>query len=84
MILVIMDFLLITQQIRSYKMEYTTITDAKYVRDLDGNNSGIKVMVDNIPTWVPMDEMNRTYREIMLRVNAGDLTITAADPLPTE
>jgi len=55
------------------------ITSAQYISDMDGNNSSIKVTIDGTDMYVPISEGNRHYDEIMRQVEAGDLTIAAAD-----
>ena len=53
------------------------ITSAKY-RILKGEKT-IKAMIDGIETIVPISEGNRHYDEIKKQVEAGTLTIEAAD-----
>jgi hypothetical protein len=69
------------RQMRSYKMEFTTFENAKYVTDIDGNDSRIVVDIDGVTTWVAVDQNNRVYREIMRQVTEGTLTIADADPI---
>lgn len=54
------------------------ITSARYGFD----NSCIIATIDGIETAVPLDSANRHYVEIMRQVEAGTLTIAAADPQP--
>jgi len=56
-----------------------TVTSAKYVLGLDGNNSAIEAIVGNRRMSVPLDPANRHYAEIMRQVEAGELTIQEAD-----
>ena len=56
-----------------------TITSAQYQADMDGNNSCIKATIDGQEMSVPLDPANRHYAEIMRQVEAGTLTILAAD-----
>jgi len=44
-----------------------------------GTNTGIKVTIDGIEMFVPLDPSNRHYAEIMRQVEAGELTIADAD-----
>jgi len=46
---------------------------------VDGENRGIKIVVDGIEMSVPLDPANRHYAEIMRQVDAGTLTIADAD-----
>ena len=55
------------------------ITSAQYVADIDGGNSGIKATIDGQEMSVPLDPSNRHYAEILRQLEAGDLTIAAAD-----
>lgn len=43
------------------------------------NPSGIKATIDGQELFVPMVEGNRHYKEILRQVDAGTLTIKAAD-----
>ena len=60
-------------------MNEMNITSAQYVSDISGNNSSIKIVVDGQKMFVPLDNGNRHYDEIMRQVNAGTLTIQDAD-----
>lgn len=55
------------------------ITSAQYHTDLDGNQTGITVIIDSVTMSVPLDLDNRHYAEIMRQVEAGDLTIQEAE-----
>ena len=55
------------------------ITNAKYSKDLNGNNSCVKCTIDGVDWLVPLDPDNSDYAEILRQVEAGDLTIAAAD-----
>jgi len=56
------------------------ITSAQYVDPYgDGEHSGIKATIDGQELFVPIDEGNRHYDEIKRQVDAGTLTIEAAD-----
>ncbi|MDP6585756.1 MAG: hypothetical protein QF535_13960 [Anaerolineales bacterium] len=39
----------------------------------------IKITIDGIVMFVPLDPANRHYAEIMRQVDAGELTIAPAD-----
>ena len=61
-------------------MESMNITSAQYQVDaLSGSNSSIKATIDGQELFVPLDEANRHYGEIMRQVEAGTLTILDAD-----
>ena len=55
------------------------ITSAKYYNNLNGNKAGIKVTIDSIEMFVPLDPANTDYAEILRQVAAGTLTIADAD-----
>ena len=55
------------------------IASAQYVSDMDGNNSGIQATIDGQTMSVPLDPANRHYAEILRQVDAGTITIAAAD-----
>ena len=60
-------------------MENTmTITDAKY-KKAKGVNKTVSATVDGELLSIPMDSANRHYAEILKQVDAGTLTIAAAD-----
>jgi hypothetical protein len=60
-------------------MDNMNITSAQYTTDFEGNNSGIQATIDGQELFVPIDEANRHYAEIMRQVEAGTLTIQDAD-----
>ena len=55
------------------------ITSAQYYNDRDGVQDGIRIVVDGITMYVPLETGNRHYDEIMRQVAAGTLTIEDAD-----
>tara|TARA_B100002019_G_scaffold17554_1_gene13778 strand:+ start:706 stop:885 length:180 start_codon:yes stop_codon:yes gene_type:complete len=55
------------------------ISFAQYCRDSQGQNMSIKITIDGIVMFVPLDSANRHYAEIMRQVEAGTLTIAPAD-----
>jgi len=56
-----------------------TITTAQYIADEDGNSSTIKATIDGQEMFVPLDPANRHYAEILKQVEAGTLTVAAAE-----
>ena len=56
------------------------ITSIKYTSsELSDTNDNIKATIDGQIMFVPLDPDNRHYAEILLQVEAGTLTIAAAD-----
>ena len=59
------------------------IENAKYIKaplgNPDNENTGIKASIDGVESWIPMDQDNRHYAEILRQVAAGTLTIADAD-----
>ena len=59
------------------------IKNAKYIKaplnNPDKKNTGVKATIDGVESWVPMDEANRHYAEILRQVAAGTITIADAD-----
>ena len=55
------------------------ISTAKYIANFNGDNSAINATIDGSKMSVPLDPANRHYAEILRQVEAGDLTIAAAD-----
>jgi len=55
------------------------IKSAQYFNNLQGVKYGIKVTMDGSQMFVPLDEDNIDYVEIMRQVDAGELTIADAD-----
>jgi hypothetical protein len=53
-------------------------TNAQYMTDLFGNVSSIRADINGITSFVPIDDMNGDYNEIMRLVAAGDLVIAPA------
>ena len=60
-------------------MNYMNITSAKYLKNLENENSIVKIVVDGETLFVPLDLANRHYAEIKRQVDAGELTIEDAD-----
>ena len=56
------------------------ITSAQYIKDIiSGNIDTVKIVVDNKEMYVPIDNQNKDYAEILKQVKAGTLTIKDAD-----
>ena len=56
------------------------ITSAQYTKDIiSGNIDTVKIVVDNKEMYVPIDNQNKDYAEILAQVKAGTLTIKDAD-----
>ena len=73
-------FLLI-QQMRSFNMDNSlNITSAQYsVEPTTNETASVVIVVDGETLGVPLDPANRHYAEILRQVDAGTLTIQAAD-----
>ena len=57
-----------------------TITNTKYVNSIDTNQRiAISANINGVTQFVPIDNENTDYAEIMRQVAAGTLTIAAAD-----
>lgn len=69
-------------------MENIVISKAQYLRDLPsvgeplGSLAGIKATIDGTEIFVPADESNVHYAEIMRQVEAGNLAIQEAEVPP--
>tara|TARA_Y100001937_G_scaffold111747_1_gene158657 strand:+ start:1282 stop:1488 length:207 start_codon:yes stop_codon:yes gene_type:complete len=63
---------------KGFKMK---VENAEYIYDLDDSETkiSIKVTIDGKPAVVPLDPINRHYKEIMEQVKEGTLTIKDAD-----
>lgn len=60
-------------------MDGMTILSAQYKSDsLSGVNTCIKATIDGVEMYVPLDQSNRHYAEILRQVEAGVLTIQEA------
>ena len=55
------------------------ITSAKYQIEPINEVVTIKAIIDGVEMFVPTEEGNRHYDEIMRQVDAGELTIEEAD-----
>ena len=59
-------------------MDKMIIEEARYV-SIIGCDDTIAATIDGITMSVPLDPANRHYAEIMRQVEAGELTIQAAE-----
>ena len=59
------------------------IVNAKYIKaplnNPDNKNTAIKATINGVESWVPMNEDNKDYAEILKLVAGGSLTIEDAD-----
>jgi hypothetical protein len=59
------------------------IENAKYIKaplnNPDNKNTAIKATINGVESWVPMNEANTDYAEVLKLVAAGTLTIEEAD-----
>ena len=61
-------------------MQKIEIKNAKYIKDVDTDeNSSIEATFQGEKVFVPLDESNRHYAEILKQVADGDITIADAD-----
>lgn len=60
-------------------MNKMNIESAKYLLNLEGENSCISATIDGVRKAVPLDPDNTDYAEIMRQVEAGELTIEEAE-----
>jgi len=54
--------------------------NAQYYNDPFGNIAGIRVDINGVTSFVPLDPANTDYQNIMALVAAGELTIAPAEP----
>ena len=59
--------------------ENITITNARYITGVDGENVSVSCKFDGIFLNVPISKGNLHYDEIMRQVAAGELTIADAE-----
>ena len=55
------------------------IESAKYIDDDNNNHLCIEAVIGGIKHWIPIEEGNLHYDEILKQVADGDLTIADAD-----
>ena len=61
-------------------MDKINITSAQYIVDSVTNDvKAITIIVDGLQMQAPLDPANRHYAEIMRQIEAGELTIQAAE-----
>ena len=54
-------------------------SNAQYVNGPDGNSSCIRVSINGITSFVPLDPANTDYQNIMKLVDEGKLVIAPAE-----
>lgn len=54
--------------------------NASYYNDMLGNPAGIRVDINGVTSFVPLDPANTDYAAIMRLVAAGELVIADAPP----
>ena len=58
----------------------STFTDAQYIKDDTATeNETVRVTIDGLDYQVPISDLNRHWRQMKKLVDAGQLTIKAAD-----
>ena len=60
-------------------MNEMNITSAKYIADMDGNNTSIQCTIDGTIWCVLINNDSARYQEILRQVEAGTLTIAEAE-----
>ena len=60
-------------------MDEVNITSAQYVKNYENINTQVRATLNGQELHIPLDLANRHYAEIMRQVDAGKLTIAAAD-----
>lgn len=53
--------------------------NAQYYKGLNGQDIGIRVDINGVTSFVPLDPSNTDYVNIMKLVEKGELTIAPAD-----
>ena len=54
-------------------------SNAKYIKDMSGTVSSIRVDISGATSFVPIDPANSDYQAIMALVDAGQLVIAPAE-----
>jgi len=54
--------------------------NAQYYNDPFGNIAGIRVDINGVTSFVPLDPASTDYQNIMALAAAGELTIAPAEP----
>ena len=58
----------------------STFTNAQYIKeDTATENETVRVTIDGLDYQVPINDLNRHWRQMKKLVDAGQLTIKAAD-----
>ena len=58
----------------------STFTDAQYIKDDTATeNETVRVTIDGLDYQVPINDLNRHWRQMKKLVDAGQLTIKDAD-----
>ena len=58
----------------------STFTNAQYIKDDTATeNETVRVTIDGLDYQVPINDLNRHWRQMKKLVDAGQLTIEAAD-----
>ena len=60
-------------------MSEMNITSAKYIADMDGNNTSIQRTINGTVWCVLMNSDSTRYQEILRQVEAGTVTVEDAD-----
>ena len=55
-------------------------TEAKYQNGMDGNAYLVRIDINGVTSFVPIDPANVDYAAIMALVAAGELTIAPGSP----
>lgn len=56
-----------------------TYANAQYHNDTLGNPAGVRVDINGVTSFVPLDPANSDYANMMALVAAGELTIAPAE-----
>lgn len=56
-------------------------TNAQYYNDMAGNPAGIRVDINGVTSFVPLDPANSDFAAIMALVEQGELTINDVQPV---
>ena len=54
-------------------------SNAQYTQDMTGKNNGIRVDINGVTSFVPLDEANSDFAAIQKLVAEGQLTIAPAE-----
>ena len=59
-------------------------TEAQYYNGTEGQLAGIRVDINGVTSFVPLDPANTDYQNIMKLVDEGELVIAPAEGTATE